>query len=81
MNKASKLHIQVQQALDLRTGVKVAPGPTYDHYEGPYDVTPKVTEQSLATRAKLMDDDVTVHEIPYAETSNLHGTTVIIATN
>ena len=49
-------------------------------YEGSYTVTPKAhTEQVLATDGKLMEDDVTVFEIPYFETSNLSGTTVYIA--
>lgn len=49
-------------------------------YEGAYTVTPKAnTEQVLATDGKLMQDDVTVFEIPYFETSNLSGTTVYIA--
>lgn len=61
-------------ALSLGEGV-VAP-----IYEGSYTVTPKAhTEQVLATDGKLMEDDVTVFEIPYFETSNLSGTTVYIA--
>lgn len=80
-NRTSKLKIQVEQALDLRTGMKVAPSREYDHYEGPYEVTPAIHEQELATKTKLMDYDVIVFEIPYVETSNVFGTTVIIATN
>ena len=50
-------------------------------YEGPYHVIPKAwQEQTLATRQKLMTDDVTVEEVPYAEVSNTDGTTCIIAT-
>lgn len=51
----------------------------HETYSGPYEVTPAVQEQSLQTNQKLMKDDVTVYEIPYAETSNDHGTTVVIA--
>ena len=50
-----------------------------DYYPGPYEVTPAVYEQSLGTARKMMRDDVTVHEIPYAEVSNVYGTTVSIA--
>ncbi len=51
-------------------------------YEGDYVVKPKMHEETvLATNGKLMNDDVTVLEIPYFETSNLSGgTTVYIAT-
>lgn len=50
-----------------------------EYFEGPYEVTPAVYEQSLPTARKLMREDVTVFEIPYAEVSNIHGTTVTIA--
>ena len=49
-------------------------------YTGAYQVTPKAFEETiLDTDNKLMTDDVTVYEIPYAETSNTYGTTVTIA--
>ena len=49
------------------------------YFDGPYEVTPAVYEQSLPTAHKMMRDDVTVFEIPYAEVSNVYGTTVTIA--
>ena len=50
-------------------------------YLGPYNVTPKAWEgQRLETKEKLMRDDVTVEEVPYAEVSTPEGTTCIIAT-
>jgi hypothetical protein len=50
-------------------------------YAGPYEVTPKAWEaQTLATKDKLMAEDVTVFKVPYYETSNLYdGLTVFIA--
>ena len=50
-----------------------------DPYLGPYEVTPQVYEQTLETKNKSMRDDVRVYEIPYAEVSNIYGTTVVIA--
>lgn len=44
--------------------------PASDIYDGEYTVTPKVVAQSLATTNKYMQDDVTVLEIPYYQTSN-----------
>ena len=38
-----------------------------EHYAGEYDVTPLVTAQVLATRDRLMDDDVRVNPVPYRE--------------
>lgn len=46
----------------------------YDkYYYGDYEVTPKVTSQTLQTKDKLMSDDVVVKEIPFFETSNNAG--------
>lgn len=52
----------------------------YDPYLGPYQVIPKAWEdQILPTNGKNMTDDVTVFEVPYDETANQYGTTVVIA--
>lgn len=51
-----------------------------DPYEGPYDVTPKVTAQTLPTAKKLMREDVSVRAIPYFDVSNpAGGNTIYIA--
>ena len=45
-----------------------------------YEVTPTSSEQVLPTRLKTMRDDLTVHQIPYHQTSNdAGGYTVSIA--
>lgn len=49
-------------------------------YEGSYEVTPKVTSQTLPTKEKFLTEDVTVKAIPYFDVSNSSGgTTVYIA--
>ena len=49
-------------------------------YEGPYDVTPKVTAQTLPTAKKLMQEDVSVRAITYFDVSNpAGGNTIYIA--
>ena len=49
-------------------------------YDGSYEVTPKTYSQTLDTAYKMMQEDVTVLEIPYFETSNdSDGITVYIA--
>lgn len=50
-----------------------------DHYDGPYEITPKTTEQKLETKFKVMDNDVTVLQVPYWKTGNEYGDTVYIA--
>lgn len=44
-----------------------------EHYTGAYDVTPLITAQVLATRDKLMDDNVRVDMIPTREENNAAG--------
>lgn len=47
-------------------------------YEGPYKVSPGLTEQKLATEQRLCTEDITVLEIPYFEVGNISGMTAII---
>ena len=47
-------------------------------YEGNYEITPKVTPQTLLTGQRVMKDNLNVLSIPYYETSNLKGKTIII---
>lgn len=48
-------------------------------YGGSYEVTPRLYTQSLDTDGKLMQDDVTVYEIPVTRTTNpVGGQTVLI---
>lgn len=47
-------------------------------YTGTYTVTPDVEPITLATKDKLMADDVTVKKIPLWETSNTQGGTTIL---
>ena len=48
-------------------------------YDGSYEVTPRLYSQYLDTDGKLMEDDVTVYEIPISRTTNpTGGLTVLI---
>ena len=50
-----------------------------DPYTGIYDIVPRVTAQSLPTRNRWLNRDVTVQAIPYHEVENTErGTTAII---
>lgn len=43
-------------------------------YEGDYEVIPSAKQkQVLETAQKIMSKNVTVHKIPYSQTSNLSG--------
>lgn len=47
-------------------------------YEGDYTAIPKVSEQEMQTKNKMMKDNVTIQQIPFHEFSNETGTTVVI---
>lgn len=50
-----------------------------EKYNGVYEVTPTDgADIELLTAHKMMEQNVVVHEIPYYETHNAKGTTVII---
>ena len=50
-----------------------------ERYVGPYEVTPRLYEQTLATENLTMLNDVTVYEIPITRTTNpIGGLTVLI---
>ena len=49
-----------------------------ESYKADYIITPKVDSQTMKTKNKKMEDNVTVLAIPYYETSNLMGKTVYI---
>lgn len=52
---------------------------TDEVYEGDYDVVPRVYQQVLPTKDKLMIDDVTIEIIPLSKVINLqNGYTVTI---
>lgn len=45
----------------------------FEPFVGDYEVIPKVSEQRMPTKGKVMRDDVTVKSIPLFSTSNLSG--------
>lgn len=50
----------------------------YDVFSGSYEVTPKTKSQTLETKNKLMQQDLTVKAIPYYEVSNHQGGMTVI---
>ena len=61
---------------DIKFGDVVTP----DQYDGIYDVIPRAkSEVVLNTDGLMMKSDVTVHKVPYFETSNATGETAYIA--
>ena len=67
----TKVDFSIRETITLIEGEK---------YDGEYFVIPKAFESTtLMTKNKVMENDVFVDEIPYDETSNEFGKTVVIA--
>ena len=64
--------------IDVSVDVAVSALPPSD-YEGPYTVIPVAfSDIPLQTRGKTLNNNITVKEIPYYETSNVSGLTIYI---
>lgn len=50
----------------------------YDFFSGSYDIIPTIDPQILETEGKIMEQNLTIREIPYYEVSNSSGYTVYI---
>lgn len=60
-----RLTLQVQPAVTVISGGKP--------YEGAYEVTPTVEGFTLPTAKKVMNEDLTVKEIPFFNVGNTSG--------
>ncbi len=50
----------------------------FDPYRGAYNITPNYADQILATRNKVMTNDVTVYQIPVNVTANPQGGNTVV---
>ena len=70
----SRLRLNVNSPkIGMKIGQAVIVSVGGEPYEGEYEVTPKISSQTLATAKKLMKDDVMVKAIPYFDVSNPAG--------
>lgn len=82
MSKIKNNTAELRAILDAVNELPNAGTGDYEVYEGEYSVTPSVERQTLDTSNKLLQADVTVEKIPYAEvTNNSGGTTATIGGN
>lgn len=82
MSKIKNNTTGLQAILDAVNELPSADTADYEVYDGSYQVTPKVSSQTLATSNKLMQANVVVEQIPYAEvTNNSGGKTATIGGN
>ena len=73
MSKLKNNTAELQAILDAVNELPDADTADFEVYEGSYRVTPAVSSQTLDTSNKLMQADVIVEKIPYAEVSNNSG--------
>ena len=79
MSKIKNNTSELQAILNAINELPSADTAGYEVYEGDYKVTPSVSSKTLNTLNKLMQADVLVEKIPYAEvTNNSGGTTATI---
>lgn len=77
--KKISLNVKVQESIKLT--IKESGGGAYPIYTGETEVEPKTVPQTLETKNTSVLSDINVLKIPYFETSNIKGTTVIIGGN
>lgn len=70
--------IQQQDILYGKISISGMPIYNQEQYTGVYTVTPKITQQTLNTAQKILKDNVDILSIPYYETTNVKGKTIII---
>ena len=79
-----EIHIPMkirEQQPQIKLKIKEGGGGIYPIYDGETVVTPKTVQQTLETANTSVLEDINVLEIPYFETSNPKGVTVIIGGN
>ena len=78
---SQNIEIKNAPAQDINIEQDVIIVPVYEDaplYEGDYEVVPKLTEQTLPTTKKFMEQDVKIKEIPITTVSNSSGGNTVI---
>ena len=72
----------VNQTVGVAQGVITVPVyKDVPEYQGVYDVTPKVVEQRMETKNKVLRDDVIIKSIPFFNVSNTSGGSTVYIGN
>lgn len=73
VSTGASVAVEISSPVDVGVGVGTQTHRGRDPYVGSYEATPTAYEQALPTAGKSMARDVTVHAVPYFETSNESG--------
>lgn len=75
-NETQKIKFLISKKEDLKINFEdkiILGSGGFDEYKGEYEVTPKIAEQTLLTKNKILKENVKIKSIPYYETSNVSG--------
>lgn len=78
VSTGAAVSVALTSSVEVGVGVGTQTHRVNDPYTGSYEATPTAYEQSLPTSGKTMTRNVTIHKVPYFETSNESGITVSI---
>lgn len=73
-----EIFVELIQEVGVDVESELIPVGEYEHYSGDYSVTPKLENQTLKTKNKVMDFDVDVKAIPIEKISNSSGGNTVI---
>lgn len=65
--------VALSTSVDVDVGIGSQTHRLPDPYTGSYEATPTAYEQALPTAGKSMTRNVTIHKVPYQETTNESG--------
>lgn len=73
VSTGAAVSVALTSSVEVGIGVGTQTQRLANPYTGSYEATPTAYEQSLPTSGKTMTRNVTIHKVPYAETTNESG--------
>lgn len=73
VSTGASVSVAISSPVEVGIGVGTQTHRAEDPYVGSYEATPTAYEQSMPTKGKTMTRNVTIHKVPYAETTNESG--------
>ena len=75
-----KTNVNIQGSINSQVAItgNLINGARYRNYNGDYEITPTIIDQTLQTRNKVLNQDILINRIPYREENNDFGKTIYI---
>ena len=77
LNSKTEIRGEVSTKNPIAGSIAISDKLKYEYYKGSYKITPSIEQQVANTKGYLMEDDMTVRAIPYAEVTNSAGGTTV----